>query len=152
MAISRATGVRVLLRRNATHRRSVCAAFFVLLLIAGFSTFAAAASLDDELRDPAQASLPWCYWYWLDDGVTAEGITRDLESMARTGIARAMIGNICIDGGYSDQIGGEFWSSNPLGQVEYRAASSAVHIYDKRTVYTEAFTSRLNLADHPYTI
>ncbi len=99
MVISRATSVMMLPNRNAARCWSAGAAILALLLIAGFSTFAAAASLDDEFRDPPQASLPWCYWYWLDDDVTAEGITRDLESMARTGIARAMIGNICIDGG-----------------------------------------------------
>lgn len=42
---------------------------------------------------PAQTK-PWCYWYWISDNVTREGITRDLEAMARIGIGEALIGNI----------------------------------------------------------
>jgi len=59
-------------------------------------------------------------------------------------------GDFTIYGGYADEIGGEFWSTGNLGPIECRAGSSAGHIYGKRRVYAEAFTSRLNLGDHPY--
>ncbi len=52
-------------------------------------------------------------------------------------------------GGYSDEIGGEFWVGQALGNIECRAASSTAHIYGKRRVFAEAFTSSLNLASHP---
>lgn len=61
-------------------------------------------------------------------------------------------GEFLIYGGYTDEIGGEFWTTNRnLGTIECRAASSAGHIYGKRRVYAEAFTSRLGLEHHPYT-
>ena len=58
-----------------------------------------------------------------------------------------------IYGSYSDEIGGEFWTNNPaLGTIECRAASSSAHIYGKRKVYAESFTSALDLGHHPYNI
>ena len=61
-------------------------------------------------------------------------------------------GDFTIYGRYSDEIGGEFWSNNDLGTIECRAASSAAHIYGRRRVYAEAFTSGLDLGHHPYII
>jgi len=62
-------------------------------------------------------------------------------------------GDFLSYGGYSDDIGGEFWTTNKsLGTIECRAASSAAHIYGKQRVYAEAFTSKLDLKHHPYTI
>jgi hypothetical protein len=61
-------------------------------------------------------------------------------------------GEFLVYGGYADEIGGEFWTTNPLGTVECRAASSSGHIYGKRRIYAEAFTSGLNLGHHPYSI
>lgn len=45
---------------------------------------------------PAQAS-PWCYYYWVSDNISKEGITKDLEAMKRVGIGEALIGNIFLD-------------------------------------------------------
>lgn len=44
-------------------------------------------------------------------------------------------------GGQSDEIGGEFWSSGDLGDIENRAASSCGHIYGKRKIWAESNTS-----------
>lgn len=44
-------------------------------------------------------------------------------------------------GGQSDEIAGEFWSEGSLGDIENRAASSCGHIYGKRRVWAESFTS-----------
>ncbi len=60
-------------------------------------------------------------------------------------------GEFLIYGGYADMLGGEFWSNQPLGSSECRAASSSGHIYGKRRIYAEAFTSKLDLGHHPYT-
>ena len=43
-------------------------------------------------------------------------------------------------GGQSDEIGGEFWSSGDLGNIENRAASSCGHIYGKTRISAESFT------------
>jgi hypothetical protein len=61
-------------------------------------------------------------------------------------------GDFTIYGRYSDEIGGEFWSNVDLGNVECRAASSTAHIYGRKRVYAEAFTSGLDLGHHPYLV
>jgi hypothetical protein len=35
-----------------------------------------------------------CYWYWLSDNISKEGVVKDLQAMKRAGITRAYIGNI----------------------------------------------------------
>ncbi|HBE39675.1 MAG TPA: glycoside hydrolase family 2 [Bacteroidales bacterium] len=44
-------------------------------------------------------------------------------------------------GGQSHDIAGEFWNEGDLGNIECRAASSAAHIYGKRSVSAESYTS-----------
>lgn len=48
------------------------------------------------IETPAQ-TRPWCYWYWISDHISREGITKDLEAMKRVGIGEALIGNIFLD-------------------------------------------------------
>jgi hypothetical protein len=52
------------------------------------------AALDRDFRNPPETTKPRCYWYWFDDHVSKEGITRDLEAMKRVGIGGAYIGLI----------------------------------------------------------
>jgi len=58
--------------------------FAILLACASVRLFAA-EELSERFRDPPDATKPWCYWYWLGGDVTAEGITKDLEAMAKVG-------------------------------------------------------------------
>ena len=44
-------------------------------------------------------------------------------------------------GGQSHDVAGEFWNEGELGNIECRAASSAAHIYGKRLVSAESYTS-----------
>ncbi len=44
-------------------------------------------------------------------------------------------------GGQTHDIAGEFWNEGELGNIECRAASSAAHIYGKRSVSAESYTS-----------
>ncbi len=83
----------------------------------------------------------------LRDASHEHGLTLWCENYGHWGFP----GDFTIYGGYADMVGGEFWT-NPSnrGTIECRAASSAAHTYGKRQTYAEAFTSRLNLADHPY--
>jgi hypothetical protein len=46
---------------------------------------------------PPDQTKPWCYWYWISDNLSKDGITRDLEAMKRVGIGEALIGNIYLD-------------------------------------------------------
>jgi hypothetical protein len=57
-------------------------------------TAAASDNLERGFSHPPVKTKPWCYWYWLSGQITKEGITRDLEAMARLGIGRAQIGDI----------------------------------------------------------
>ena len=54
-------------------------------------------SLADGFRNPPVQTKPSVYWYWISDNISKEGITRDLEAMARVGIGEAFIGNIFLD-------------------------------------------------------
>ncbi len=66
----------------------------LFLLAVSLATCASSSELEDGFRNPPEATKPWCYWYWLDGDLSKEGITKDLEAMARVGIKRAMIGNV----------------------------------------------------------
>lgn len=53
-------------------------------------------------------------------------------------------------GGASHDIGGEFWLSVPTrGSVEVRCATSAGHIYGKKSISAEAFTSHWSFSQMP---
>jgi len=43
---------------------------------------------------PHDTNSVWCYWYWIGDDISKEGITKDLEAMKEVGIGAAFIGNI----------------------------------------------------------
>ncbi len=94
----------------------------------------------DELKKgfatPPEATKPWVYWYWINDNVSREGITRDLEAMAQVGIGEALIGNIFRDEsvpGQPDQVVGSvrLLSEEWWGLVEHAVQEGArlgVHI------------------------
>ena len=58
---------------------------------------AAEDRLAEGFANPPKETAPWCYYYWISDHISKEGITRDLEAMARVGIGEALIGNIFLD-------------------------------------------------------
>ena len=70
-----------------------------LLLALSFApiTSPAADSLERGFAQPPDSTKPWCYWYWITDNISREGITKDLEAMKRVGISEAFIGNIYLD-------------------------------------------------------
>lgn len=39
-----------------------------------------------------------CYWYWISDNISKEGVIKDLYAMKKAGITRAYIGNVDIGG------------------------------------------------------
>ena len=54
-------------------------------------------SLERGFAQPPDSTKPWCYWYWITDNISREGITKDLEAMQRVGISQAFIGNIYLE-------------------------------------------------------
>jgi hypothetical protein len=69
-----------------------------------------AGPLEDSFRAPPPDTRPGCYWYWINDNISKEGITKDLEAMARVGIGRAYIGHIFGQG--------DRWQT-PVGNVPF---------------------------------
>ena len=47
--------------------------------------------LEEGFRSPPASARPWVYWFWLNGNITREGITADLEAMARVGIGGVLI-------------------------------------------------------------
>lgn len=77
------------------------------------------------------------------------GLTTWLENYGHWGFP----GEFLQYGGQSDEIGGEFWSEGPLGDIENRAASSCAHIYGKKKVWAESFTAGgANFSRYPHTL
>jgi hypothetical protein len=60
--------------------------------------------------NPSAETRPGCYWYWINDNISKEGITKDLGAMARVGIGRAYIGHIYNHAGPND---------TPVGKVPF---------------------------------
>lgn len=54
-------------------------------------------SLSQGFIIPPDSVKPWCYWYWINDDISKEGVTKDLEAMKEFGIGAALIGNINPD-------------------------------------------------------
>lgn len=76
------------------HKNTICA----VLLLSALGALSAVATAADDLAAnfaaPPESTRPWVYWYWISDNISKEGITRDLEAMARVGIGEALIGNV----------------------------------------------------------
>ena len=101
-----------------------------------------------DLRRTIADMIAECYMGELRNVAHEHGLVVWCEPYGHWGFAS----DFTIYGGYADQIGGEFWSKGSLGDIECRATSSVAHTYGKRRTYAEAFTSRLDLFDHPYSV
>ena len=67
----------------------------VLLLLSVVSAASAQkATLQQGFVTPPDSVKPSVYWYWMSDNISAEGVKKDLDAMAKVGIGRAFIGNI----------------------------------------------------------
>lgn len=70
--------------------------FVVLLILAcvnvqcDYSVRSTGEALEEGFKSPPQSANPGVYWYFMDGNLSKEGITKDLESMARVGISHAI--------------------------------------------------------------
>ena len=63
-----------------------------LVLAASVASTAFSSGLSpDDFRSPPHEAKPHTWWHWMNGNVTKEGITADLEAMARVGIGGAQI-------------------------------------------------------------
>jgi hypothetical protein len=65
--------------------------------------------LEDGFINPPAESRPHTFWIWMNGNITREGITADLEAMARVGIGGVMLFNV----------GGSHGTDIPAGPVDY---------------------------------
>jgi hypothetical protein len=73
------------------------ATLFPALVAIALLSPAAADPLESGFASPPDQASPWCYYYWISDNISKEGITKDFEAMKRFGIREALIGNIFLD-------------------------------------------------------
>jgi len=66
----------------------------LLIAFIGFGCSPTPDKLADGFAHPPDSARPWVYWFWMNGNVTKEGITADLEAMARVGIGGALIMNV----------------------------------------------------------
>lgn len=65
-----------------------------VLLAAISLSSAPAATFEETFANPPSSARPHTWWHWMNGNVTKEGITLDLEAMARVGIGGAQIFNV----------------------------------------------------------
>lgn len=67
-----------------------------VVLIAFMSSVVPAemADIKDRFINPPDSARPHTWWHWMNDNVTKEGITADLEAMAAVGIGGAQVFNV----------------------------------------------------------
>ncbi len=100
MGFALLSGAFTALTRNPAQPSKACfpmtkTIFLTLLcLFPGLFITARADDLTAGFQSPPDDTRPGCYWYFFKDDVTRDGITKDLEAMARVGIGRAFIGYI----------------------------------------------------------
>lgn len=66
---------------------------------------AEAEELAKSFRTPPAGARPWVYWFWKNGNLSKEGITTDLEAMARVGIGGFILMEVAL--------------STPKGPVEF---------------------------------
>ncbi|MBN2211464.1 MAG: hypothetical protein JW709_08735 [Sedimentisphaerales bacterium] len=49
------------------------------------------SELEKNFLSPPDSARPWVYWFWINGNITREGITADLEAMARVGVGGVLI-------------------------------------------------------------
>jgi hypothetical protein len=64
-------------------------AFAITLAWPGTAEAKTGDTLLDRFRSPGPEARPHTWWHWMNGNVTADGITRDLEAMARVGVGGA---------------------------------------------------------------
>src|SRR5574344_1835691 len=67
-------------------------------------------TLSTDFQNPPEDYRISCYWYWISDHLSEEGVVKDLHAMKEAGITRAYIGNIGLDDqGGKVKLGTEEW-------------------------------------------
>jgi hypothetical protein len=87
----------------------------LILLTSALFLISCQNNVPDKLAEffkyPPDHTRPWLYWYWIDENISKEGITKDLEAMVRVGIGQALIGHVSpgSERGNVRILGEEWW-------------------------------------------
>ena len=74
-------------------KHSLTSAILCLLLAAGAH---AQTSLEKNFQAPPQSAKAFTWWHWMNGNISKEGITADLEAMAKAGVGGVQAFNISI--------------------------------------------------------
>ena len=86
-----------------------------------------ADTLENGFRNPPPQSRPHTWWHWMNGNVTKEGITADLEAMARVGVGGAQIFNVGDDSSCNIPAGPiDYLSPQWLDLVKHAASDADV--------------------------
>jgi len=105
------------------------ATIVLTVVVAAISCVSAkAADLEAGFRNPPVAARPYTWWHWMNGNITREGITTDLEAMARVGIGGVQIFNIAGSHGCDIPAGPvDYLSDEWLDLVRYAANQAKRH-------------------------
>jgi len=108
----------------------------IVLVMLTFCLSSGADDLSEGFRNPPDDARPHIYWFWMNGNITREGITADLEAMARVGIGGVLIMNIAGPRMKTDIPSGpvEYFSENWFGMVKF-AAREAKRLNIKMNVH-----------------
>ena len=99
--------------KRSGYLKSASCLVLLVSALAWLATPIVANELERGFANPPEQTKPWCYWYWISDNISKDGITRDLEAMQRVGIGEALIGNIFLDevpAGKIKVLSSEWWA------------------------------------------
>jgi len=93
------------MKQNLTYKKILFRPFILLAISLVFAFCTRPVQISQEAYDniqegfttPADTNKPWCYYYWIGDDISKEGITKDLEAMKEFGLGAVLIGNINPD-------------------------------------------------------
>ncbi|WP_233702614.1 glycosyl hydrolase [Hyunsoonleella flava] len=82
--------------------------------------------------NPTEDNNLWCYWYWINDDISKDGITKDLEAMKKAGIGGALIGNInpARKDGKVPMLSEDWWSHMVHAVVEGKRIGVDIGIFN----------------------
>ncbi|MGQ9881806.1 MAG: glycosyl hydrolase [Armatimonadota bacterium] len=71
-------------------------ALFGACLLIVLTMACGADPLEEGFRNPPNSAKPHTWWHWVNDNISKEGITADLEAMKRVGVGGAQIFNVDV--------------------------------------------------------
>ncbi len=94
-----------IMKRNSNYTGNIFRVSTLLTIALAFTFCTRPVQISQEVYDniqegfitPADTNKPWCYYYWIGDDISKEGITKDLEAMKEFGLGAVLIGNINPD-------------------------------------------------------